>query len=219
MNKLALKYGLSRHTCSVTRKGEEVVIIEEISDGKEDGRKETYYFFAKSGVPDHLNAVLVKSKDRATRFFLGLEATGVSEPTEPKDDGVSDSNKEIDKKKPAKKATKKKAAAKKSAAKEEVADEAPELVTDEAMDLGDDFPDEEEKEEEVAIMYNKGDREHAAHLRPLLVKNFGKDWKKDSDKVGQVRELIGKLNGKVAVMTPDGEVCSSFEGVVEALLK
>lgn len=237
-NELANKHKLSRKTLSVQRdpKRDNVVVVEQIScSGLEFPRTETYYKMYNDVPTEDMNALLARAKNDATLEFLGLPLGTVSEPMvetvetveilEAKVEVQIEKPKVLRKrikpgaKKPTVKAAKAEAeAVEKEVEEQEVADEVISQAT-EAVDPAavyeapaDDTPEVEN------IAYSKSSREHINLLRPLIQKTFGADWKKDDEKRTAVREIVSKLNGKVAVTDAQGVALPSFVVVAQEII-
>lgn len=236
---LARKEGLSRRTLSVTRdaKRSQVIVVEQVSQEESvdnPGRQEVYYRIYDDVETIQLNAMIQDAKDYATREFMGVETSveTVSQCDTVTAKTITDAPTKQEIEKAAKKAAKDalaaerkvKAAAKKAATAK--AAETSETATPEPAAKGeepfgdDDLGAMEDTETPAAeILYNKGNREHASQLKPLLLSALGKDWKTDPAKMQKARELISKVNGSVGVTDVEGEVLPSFVAYCEAQLK
>lgn len=226
---LAFKNDLCRRTQSVTRdsKRGQLIVVEEIrKNGKDDSyRSEVYYYFAEEVETERVNEVIDLAKEVATYKFMGLAVDSVPAPklavvtdlAEPAEQKAEDA-KELAKKAKAKAAAVKRAA-KKDAATAVANHAATKAVEPEAVY-------EAPVEETVApvtvevkpIMFNKTEREHRSFLSPIIAAALGKDWKKDEENMAKVSELIGSIQGKVAVCDSTGAQLPSFSDAVTQFL-
>ncbi len=237
-NELANKHKLSRQTMSVQRdpKRNTVVVVEQIScSGMEYPRSETYYKMYDDVPTEKMNELLAHAKNDATLQFLGLPL-GTVEVKLTETVEVVEATVEVQIEKPKTSIVRKRRVTKKPATK---ADAAPEVsivqqvaaqavaeagkIAAEVVGAAEDKPQVYEAPENVKsevnnITYSKASREHINLLRPLIQKAFGADWKKDDEKRVAVREIVSKLNGKVAVTDPQGVPLASFEVVAQEII-
>lgn len=243
-NELANEHKLSRQTMSVQRdpKRDTVVVVEQIScSGMEYPRSETYYKMYDDVPTEKMNDLLAHAKNDATLQFLGLPLGTVEVPqTELIKAAVEVV---IEKTKPAVTTRKRKPAAKKAVAKvtkeqiqadqaviKAAADVAAQAIADaadvplraakEALEETEVYVAPEETKVEVEnIVYSKASREHINLLRPLIQASFGAEWKKDDEKRNAVREVVSKLNGKVAVTDAQGVPLPSFAVAAQEVIE
>ena len=224
---LAFKNDLCRRTTSVTRdaKRGQLIVVEEIrKNGKDESyRSEVYYHFADDVETAGVNAVIDMAKEIATFKFMGLAVDSVPvKLAVVKDMAKPAEQTPEDAKELAKKAKAKVAAAKRAAKKEAIAaDQAvikAKAVEPEAVYTA---PVEEAAPvtaEVKPIMFDKAEREHRSYLSPIIAAALGKDWKKDDENMSKVSELIGTLQGKIAVCDSTGTQLESFSETVTQFL-
>jgi hypothetical protein len=185
---------------------------------------------------ENMNDLLAQAKNDATLQFLGLPlGTVAAQMTETVE--LVEAKVEIQIEKP-KVVRKRKAASKKVAEKVQAAAIEKEVeeqvvadrVLTEAVKVVDEVvaeatatevyeaPIDEVKKEPENITYSKASREHINLLRPLIQESFGKDWKKDDNSRVAVREVVAKLNGKVAVTDHQGIPLPSFTVVAQEVI-
>lgn len=228
---LAFENKLSRKTLSVTRdsKRDQVIVVEQVSVGSEATlRTETYYRIYPDQETVELNDMIQDAKDYATRQFMGVETLTEAVPqcdsvtpksiTDAPTKQETEKAERVAKKVATKKAPAKKAATKKAAKKAVEATPAPAVKAEEPFS-DDDLGAMSDAEPKAEILYNKGNREHASQLKPILLKSLGQDWKTDTAKMSLARALISKLNGSVGVTDVEGEVLESFKAFCTAQLK
>ena len=239
-NELANKHRLSRKTLSVQRdpKRDNVVVVEEIScSGTEHPRSETYYKMYNDVPTENMNALLARAKNDATLEFLGLplgtvaaQMTETVELVEAKVEIQIDKPKVVRKRRASPPKAKAALAQAKAIEKEVEEQVVVDKVIAEAAKVVDvvaavvapeviyEAPADEVKKEVENITYSKTSREHINLLRPLIQESFGKDWKKDDNSRVAVREVVAKLNGKVAVTDHQGIPLPSFTVVAQEVI-
>lgn len=228
-DKIAFENDLCRRTQSVTRdtKRSQLIIVEEIrKNGKDESyRSEVYYHFADDVDNTKVNEVIDVAKAIATFKFMGMTDYadfGVKEVVVPaKDMSEPAPQTDEDAKELAKKAKAKVAAAKR-VAKKAIADNAAAIKSKvqepEAVYVA---PVEEVAPVTVEVkpvMFDKAEREHRSYLSPIIAAALGKDWKKDDENMSKVSELIGTLQGKIAVCDSTGAQLESFSDAVTQFL-
>jgi hypothetical protein len=233
--KIAAERNISTETMSVTRdsKRDQLIVVEKVSQptGPETHRSGVFYFIYDDVPTSDVNELLALSKSGAILAFTGqigntkveedaAPSTPAAEPEAVKEvESVESEEPKPSKKKTAKKAVKKslkkKAELKVAKAPEPEPEQEPEVDTD--FDGLDDLPEDDVPEN--SIMYSRTDKSHATtHLRPILIKKLGSEWKKDAAKASKVRELISELSGNVPVTDLEGNVLPSFSAKVEEIL-
>lgn len=232
MLKLAQEKNLSIKTDSIARdqKHKQLVITEEISEINAEGvvtRSGIFYSITDDVDNSLVNAKIMEAKAQAIASYCGLEY-GTSSKVEPVVDDAPADEPEIEApeeteedvvEKPAKKTRKKKApakAAKKKSAKAPVETEETEDDADDLLGDADEGPEVDTDEE--TIPYDHKDKEHNSFLRQVVIKTYGKDWKKDKGATSAVKKAIAKLDGKVPVTSADGDLLPSFNKKCKALL-
>jgi hypothetical protein len=227
-DKLAFDNDLCRRTTSVTRdaKRGQLIVVEEIrKNGKDESyRSEVYYHFTDDVETANVNAVIDMAKEIATYKFMGMEVgttpvklAVVKDMATPVEQTPEDA-KELAKKAKAKVAATKRAAKKEAIAADQAAIKA-KVQEPEAVYVA-------PVEEVVApvtvevkpIMFDKAEREHRSYLSPIIAAALGKDWKSEDENMSKVSELIGTLQGKIAVCDSTGAQLESFSDAVTQFL-
>lgn len=226
MLKLAVEKNLTVRTDSIARdqKHKQLVITEEISEINAEGvtTRSGIYYSITDDVENHLvNDKIMEAKARAIAAYCGLEfgeTTSSAPVEETQETEVEEAPEEDVVEKPAKKTRKKKAtsaAAKKKAAK---APPKAEEVEEDEDDLLDDSEEDSVQIDDEVINYDHKDKEHNGYLREVVIRTYGKEWKKNKAATTAVKKAIAKLDGKVPVTSADGELLPSFAKECKALL-
>ena len=217
--KLAEDKKLSVEVCSLTRdsKRDQLIIVVKVSEhieGREPRITVDYHLFQDCKT-EAINDILAQCKADSINAFLGISGEEVTPTVEA--EPVAES-KPAKKKTAAKKKTTKKPPVQKKADLKVA--ESPKEEDSDDLDTDFDLEDEGAKEEETPklVMYDKTKVTHKDHLRPIVHKVFGEDWRTDKEAKDKVRSAIKELDGKVAVTDSDGKVLESFNETTERLL-
>lgn len=229
---LAAKNKLTVRTNNVgeDKQAKRLIVNISVGDGVgENCKRECTLYFVKEnmGKDSDWSKVIREFESEAIYSFLGqLDDVVVDSPKEepeespkeepkeePKESPKEEPKEEPKKERPVKKAKKK--AAKKAVKK--VEKPAPVVEDEPELDLPDD-EDEVETQSET-VLYDKGDKGHQSHLRPILIECFGEDWKSSAEIRAQVLDLIkNKLDGKIPVTDISGKLLKDFRNKVLTLI-